>query len=453
MRNLRWFQGPQCHSRKSGNPSSIMQSFFLFCFFTVGIGLPHASADMANAIGVACAVKGHVEATSTDGGARILQSGMPIYVGDQVTTDEKGHVQILLRDETTFTLGPESAMKMEEFVYDPNQETGKIVADVVKGVFRFISGKIARKDPEDMKVNLPVGNIGIRGTMVAGKVEGTRSQVVLLGPGSEKNTEDKKGRIEISNQVNDKTSKVKVERTGFGTVIEGPNEGPKSPSLVSENEIIALTSVLQPSWKAEESESPEPQKGESSASEEAGQDTFNDLGGSDDVEGAVDELSDSDDQIISAVQNSTQIGRVMDGISTFDDLRRIEAGQFNFFKDGTPLAPDGDYNIHFDIDFGSRTVGGGNSHIGGDATTLAGNNSFRYSLASRSFASGSGAATFSYSGISDTNGASDGAASVTVTLNNSGGIVASNANHSISIAGTHTGSGTAPRIAGPATND
>ena len=43
---------------------------------------------------------------------------------------------------------------------------GKITARVTKGLFRFVTG-IARRDPAKMKVKLPVGTIGIRGTQAA----------------------------------------------------------------------------------------------------------------------------------------------------------------------------------------------------------------------------------------------------------------------------------------------
>jgi hypothetical protein len=80
-------------------------------------------------------------------------------------------MQILLLDQTVFTIGPESELVIDEFVYDPKTNAGKLSAEITKGVFRFVSGKIAHEKPEDMNVKLPAGTLGVRGTMVAGRVD------------------------------------------------------------------------------------------------------------------------------------------------------------------------------------------------------------------------------------------------------------------------------------------
>lgn len=88
----------------------------------------------------------------------------PITFGTRVTTGPDGKVQVLLLDETSFTVGPNSEMVMDEFVYDPAGGFKKVSGTVIKGVFRFITGKISRKDPDALKVKIAVGAIGIRGT-------------------------------------------------------------------------------------------------------------------------------------------------------------------------------------------------------------------------------------------------------------------------------------------------
>src|SRR5581483_7297571 len=97
----------------------------------------------------------------------IIGSGQPLYLNDAVTTDAQGRLQVLLLDETVFTIGPNSSMVLDSFVYDPNGSS-KLSARILKGVFRFVTGKIAKKRPSDMEVKMPVGVIGIRGTIVAG---------------------------------------------------------------------------------------------------------------------------------------------------------------------------------------------------------------------------------------------------------------------------------------------
>ena len=73
-------------------------------------------------------------------------------------------MQILLPDETVFTLGPNSDMVLDEFVYDPKKDAGKITAELLKGTFRLVTGKLGHRI--DPKIKLIVGTIGIRGTDV-----------------------------------------------------------------------------------------------------------------------------------------------------------------------------------------------------------------------------------------------------------------------------------------------
>ncbi|GAC1310783.1 MAG: hypothetical protein NVSMB24_28770 [Mucilaginibacter sp.] len=112
-------------------------------------------------IGAAALIKGVVKLQRGDGQPFILRSGMPIQLNDRIITGDNSKLQVMLLDQTVFTLGPGSDMVLDEFVYDPDTNAGKITARVVKGIFRWVSGKMAH---DSVKVKLPVGTIGIRGT-------------------------------------------------------------------------------------------------------------------------------------------------------------------------------------------------------------------------------------------------------------------------------------------------
>ncbi len=173
----------------------------------------------AQQAGVSAAVRGQVALARASENivGKQVQSGDPIFLGDAITSGKSSGLQVMLLDETVFTIGPNSEISIDEFVYDPATNAGKVTASVAKGAFRFITGKIARKRPEDMTVRLPTATIGIRGTIVAGVVrtapgddsaadavfnqlskdspgaENARDFVILLGPGDENNTNDKGG--------------------------------------------------------------------------------------------------------------------------------------------------------------------------------------------------------------------------------------------------------------------
>jgi len=138
-------------------------------------------AEMA---GVSAAVTGEITLSKVTGEVGILvESGMPVYLGDRIITSANAGMQVLLLDETVFTIGPNSDVAIDELVYDPATGDGRIVADMAKGVMRFVTGKIPLNNPSSMDVNLPVGSIGIRGTI--GLIRSmTADQANQIVPGS-----------------------------------------------------------------------------------------------------------------------------------------------------------------------------------------------------------------------------------------------------------------------------
>lgn len=110
---------------------------------------------------------------------RVVGSGKPVYLNDRLSTGDSERLQIRLLDGTLFTIGPNSRLVVDEFVYDPSEGVGRVSARVLEGVFQFITGKIGKKRPANMKVRLPASTIGINGTTVMGRVEPGRDTVVL----------------------------------------------------------------------------------------------------------------------------------------------------------------------------------------------------------------------------------------------------------------------------------
>ena len=129
----------------------------------VAIGSLLSGAFQASAeVGVTAAV--NVDARGRPPGAapRVLALGANIVHNEQVTTDGQGLVQILLLDGTTFTVGPNSNLTIDEFVYNPETGDAKVVASLTKGVFRFVGARTSQTEG-GATVKTPVGTIGIRG--------------------------------------------------------------------------------------------------------------------------------------------------------------------------------------------------------------------------------------------------------------------------------------------------
>lgn len=128
-----------------------------------------ATPVLAQSIGVNAAIKNQVRLkTASDAALRPAVLKEAVSLGDQTTTGPASALQVLLKDKSMFTVGPNARMTFDRFVYDPNRGTSEVAASVAKGAFRFMSGKTqanARKT-----INTPVGTIGVRGTIVEGVI-------------------------------------------------------------------------------------------------------------------------------------------------------------------------------------------------------------------------------------------------------------------------------------------
>ena len=209
------------------SPIRLISFFLVFCLTAGGV-----YAELTR-IGAAGAVRGSVKATAPEPQAvgRVLESGKAIFLNDHVITDAQGKLQVMLLDETVFSLGPNSDMVLDEFVYDPNSGAGKVTASVTKGIFRLVTGKVAAKKPENMAVKLPTGTMGIRGTIAFGIVGPAQTVVGLVGPGPKTNGVDRPGAVVVSW----KGDPVTIERPGDVTVFS--DKQPPSPPAPATPEI------------------------------------------------------------------------------------------------------------------------------------------------------------------------------------------------------------------------
>jgi hypothetical protein len=139
---------------------------------------------------------GDVFITRTNGTRVRGEKGVEVYQGDVVETGDGGSLGVVLADDTTFSLGEDGRLVLDELVYDPGTQTGTSAISVVQGVFTFVSGQIAKTGPDAMTVTTPVASIGIRGTTVAGRAaaEGETNTITLLADDT-----GRVGEISISN--------------------------------------------------------------------------------------------------------------------------------------------------------------------------------------------------------------------------------------------------------------
>jgi hypothetical protein len=148
----------------------------------------------------------------------------------------------MLLDETIFTLGANAVMRIDAFVYDPNDATKNSLSTSIKqGAFRFVSGQVAKRYDRAMTVKLPSATIGVRGTSVAGEVNRDGSaQVILLGPAANNSLGLPAGAINVANQG----GIVDMSRPGFVTQVTTATAPPAPPQQATAAQIRQLEQAL-----------------------------------------------------------------------------------------------------------------------------------------------------------------------------------------------------------------
>jgi hypothetical protein len=107
-----------------------------------------------------------------------------VYRGDVLQTGRDGKVDLTFADGTTFNVSSNARMVLDEFVYNPNSTSNSTLFSLTKGTFNFVAGKVATTG--NMKIDTPVGTMGIRGT--APRVEISENGIVTFSTLVERNT-------------------------------------------------------------------------------------------------------------------------------------------------------------------------------------------------------------------------------------------------------------------------
>ena len=92
-----------------------------------------------------------------------IKNGMDIQKGDEIITHTKTRLQVMLKDDTVITIGPNSSYTFIDYMFDGSKQS-TIKMQATRGFFRSVTGKIGKIAPERFKVKTKLATIGIRGT-------------------------------------------------------------------------------------------------------------------------------------------------------------------------------------------------------------------------------------------------------------------------------------------------
>lgn len=99
------------------------------------------------------------------------EQGTLLQLNDILRTGKDSSLGVLLRDNTSLSLGENSEVTVDEFLFDPANGKLALLATFSKGTAAVLTGKIAQLDPGAAKFQTPLATIGIRGTRFAVKVD------------------------------------------------------------------------------------------------------------------------------------------------------------------------------------------------------------------------------------------------------------------------------------------
>jgi len=122
--------------------------------------LPAVPAN-AEDVGAAAAVNPLSHGTPPGRGTRVLQIGAPVVHNERIDTNASGTVQLLFLDKTTLSIGPDSSIVIDSFVYDPATSTGEMLTSLTKGALRFVGGQLSHLGAATVRTTAAA--IGIRG--------------------------------------------------------------------------------------------------------------------------------------------------------------------------------------------------------------------------------------------------------------------------------------------------
>jgi len=134
------------------------------------MSLASAAPDIGHATTVERIVTGAIV------GKRVpLRQDDAVYKGEVIETAAQSLARLEFLDATKLFVGPSSSVKLDSFVYNPDNTASRLVLRASKGAFRFISGKSGH---EAYEIRTPFGSLGVAGTALGFVI--SRGQMIAV---------------------------------------------------------------------------------------------------------------------------------------------------------------------------------------------------------------------------------------------------------------------------------
>ena len=167
--------------------------------------------------------------TSQTKAARITRKGdkiltevnTPVEMRDLIET-LKGRTNIKFVDDTKVSVTEYSKLLIDEFVYNPENKTGKLSLKAALGTIRYSSGKIAKNSRQNVKIKSPTASVSVRGTDFTINVQEDGASSFLLLPSTDEAGKSYVGSIDVSTLGGTVTLNKAYEATTVTSAIAPP---------------------------------------------------------------------------------------------------------------------------------------------------------------------------------------------------------------------------------------
>ena len=197
-----------------------------FAFPLVGL-LGAALPAGAQTIGKVGAVNPASQSTPPGSGTRVVELGAQIIFKERVTTSASGSLQLAFIDKSTISVGPNSDLVIDEFVYNPATSQGKMTVSLGRGVLRFVGGQVSHNG--NAEIRTPIATIGVRGG--AGTISHDAKDGTIV--------KSSYGRFTIATSGGVQ----EIKRPGFIVTAQSAAAAPSSPQPIGKNDFDTSTRV------------------------------------------------------------------------------------------------------------------------------------------------------------------------------------------------------------------
>src|SRR5210317_891045 len=221
-------------------------NFIIGCILLTLTILP--TKGNANSIGGVTLSKGNSVIEREDKKEVQVEKNLDVFSYDTVKTG-KGQVAIEFIDDTRVDVTSHSKLIIDEFVYDPNTNTGKLSLKATLGTVRYASGQIAKNSAQNISIKTPTATVSVRGTDFAMTIDELGSSTIILLPSCDGNGNCFVGEISVESDA----GQVILNQAFQATQVDTPETNPLNPVLLDLNEsLINNLLIVQKPAKLEE---------------------------------------------------------------------------------------------------------------------------------------------------------------------------------------------------------